>query len=95
MVEEGPVATVFTRPLHPYTLALLRAVPRRGEPIQALGGRVPDLLSKPVGCAFRHRCAFAMPRCEGETPEIRPVASARTVACHLDVEREVPALAAG
>ena len=94
VVEEGPVDTVFTRPLHPYTLALLRAVPRRGEPIHALGGRVPDLLSKPVGCAFRHRCAFAMPRCEAETPAIRPVAQARTVACHLDVEREVPALAA-
>jgi len=92
VVEEGPVAKVFTRPLHPYTLALLRSVPRLGTEVQGLGGRVPDLLSRPTGCAFRHRCAFAKESCAVATPPTAAIGPDRAVACVLDVEREVPAL---
>ncbi|MSO65427.1 MAG: ABC transporter ATP-binding protein [Alphaproteobacteria bacterium] len=95
VVEQGPVEEVFSRPLHPYTLALLRAVPRRGTVVQGLGGRVPDLLSRPTGCSFRHRCTFAFAECSTNTPNLKPLTAGRTIACHLDVEREVPALASG
>ncbi len=93
VVEDGPVTEVFRRPLHPYTLGLLRSVPTRGKSLHVLGGRLPNLMSPPTGCMFRTRCPMAMDVCAVEQPIPRLVAG-RTVACHLDVEREVPALAA-
>jgi peptide/nickel transport system ATP-binding protein len=95
VVEQGSVASVFARPLHPYTLALLRAVPRKGRMPVALAGRLPDLRVPPRGCMFRARCPHAMPICETVRPELRAIGEGRRVACHLDVEKEVPALAAG
>lgn len=94
VVEQGRVEQVFMRPLHPYTLALLRAVPRRGHKVEGLGGRVPDLYLRPEGCAFRLRCPYALSVCGDTGPPVRVMLSGRSSACHLDVEREVPLLAA-
>jgi len=95
VMEDGPVREVFRRPYHPYALALLRSVPRAGQPLQTLGGRLPKLDAPPVGCLFRDRCPQSMAVCAQETPPLRTVVPGRKVACHLDVEREVPSLVAG
>ena len=63
-VEEADVYALFERPLHPYTQALLAAVPsrkRRGERLESIPGRVPSLSALPPGCKFADRCAYAQP----------------------------------
>ena len=87
IVEEAPTAELVRAPLHPYTNALLRAVPstrvdQSHEPIPILGG-VPDALKPPSGCRFRERCPQAMARCASEVPVLRDMGSGRKVACHL------------
>ena len=87
IVEEAPTAELVRAPLHPYTQALLRAVPstrvdQSHEPIPILGG-VPDALNPPSGCRFRERCLMAVPRCASEVPMLRDMGSGRKVACHL------------
>ncbi len=87
IVEEGPTAELVRLPLHPYTKALLRAVPstrvdQSHEPVPILGG-VPDALKPPSGCRFRERCPLALPRCASEVPMLRDMGSGRRVACHL------------
>lgn len=93
VVEAGPVAEVFTRPLMPYTLDLLEAIPRRGASLRNLRGRVPDLINYPTGCPYKTRCRFAFDRCLDEVPALRPIGDGRAVACHLNVHEEVPELA--
>jgi peptide/nickel transport system ATP-binding protein len=94
VVETGPVKEVFGRPAHPYTLGLLRSVPRRGVKVQALGGRVPSLIDYPPGCAFADRCSFVTDRCREDVPELLSVFAdgdvERTARCHID-EQEVSA----
>jgi dipeptide transport system ATP-binding protein len=84
-VEQGPKAEVLGAALHPYTRALLGAVPvlRRAErkPRIALIGEAPSPLSPPAGCAFHTRCPLAQARCRAEVPLLRSVAG-RQVACH-------------
>ena len=94
VVETGPVADVFTRPLMPYTLDLLEAVPRRGTQLRNLRGRVPDLVHYPTGCPYKNRCRFAFEACLDVAPQVREIGGRRAVACHLDVEKEVPRLGA-
>lgn len=95
VVEDGPVARVFERPLHPYTLALLRSVPRVGRKLEMLGGKLPVINAPPRGCLFRDRCPYRMEICERVTPQPVTLPDGRKVACHLDVEKEVHPLAAG
>ena len=84
-VEEGPKATIFARPAHPYTRALLASTPslaaaKRG--VRApLTGELPSPLNPPTGCAFHKRCPYVIPRCVTEVPQLLPLGSAR-VACH-------------
>lgn len=86
VVEFAPKATLFARPLHPYTKALLSATPsidpaRRAGKIRIVG-ELPSPLNPPSGCAFHKRCPYAQPRCSEEVPELRMV-DGREVACHF------------
>jgi peptide/nickel transport system ATP-binding protein len=87
LVEQGATPTLFARPAHPYTEALLTATPvpdpDRRRPPPALRGEVPSLLSRPPGCEFHTRCPYAKERCrlERPLPQVRP--PGQTVRCHF------------
>lgn len=86
VVEEGNPDAICTSPMHPYTEALLSAVPivstqaRPGRVI--LKGDPPSPLDPPSGCPFRNRCGYAEARCANEVPSLRRLANSRSVACH-------------
>ena len=86
IVETSPVEDLFASPGHPYTEALLQSVPRIDRPVgelRAIRGSPPSLRALPGGCAFRPRCAYEIPVCESERPDLLPVGGAdRTAACH-------------
>jgi oligopeptide/dipeptide ABC transporter ATP-binding protein len=85
VVEEGPKAAVFRAPQHPYTQALLSAVPEpgaRGKRI-VLVGELPSPTALPSGCAFRTRCPLAQPVCADQRPALRDVAPGQRAACHF------------
>lgn len=87
VVEVAPTQTIFSRPNHPYTQALLSELPtldtqrRDYRPIQ---GELPSPLRPPSGCAFHPRCPHAMPRCSAEMPALKTLASGHVSACHLN-----------
>lgn len=86
IVERGDVYALFARPLHPYTRALLGALPRadvRKRRLESIPGSVPDLLSPPSGCRFHPRCGQCIPRCSEEEPPLREVERGHEAACHL------------
>ena len=86
IVEIGDKEAIYRQPLHPYTQALLAAVPsaRPGRPRRraAVQGEIPSPMNPPAGCAFHTRCPLATDRCRVERPVLRTVAG-RDVACHL------------
>jgi oligopeptide/dipeptide ABC transporter ATP-binding protein len=86
IVESGPAAAVYHRPHHPYTIALLRSVPRLDRPRQTrldpVDGQPPDLTHLDAGCAFRPRCRFAEPNCATARPSLTNVGTAgHSAAC--------------
>ena len=86
IVECGPASVIFERPLHPYTQALVSAVPeidpsRRGQRI-VLSGDLPNPEDIPAGCAFHPRCDRSVALCRSQSPELSDV-ECRSVACHL------------
>jgi oligopeptide/dipeptide ABC transporter ATP-binding protein len=86
VVEEGPAGDILRRPRHPYTLALLRAVPTRNRTIDdllAIPGNPPVLGAEPPGCAFATRCEFVDPGCV-EDVVLVPVAGDRSSACRRE-----------
>lgn len=93
VVEEGDPDEICRAPKHPYTEALLSAVPiasnapRRDRII--LKGDPPSPLNPPSGCPFRNRCSHAVPRCAEERPTLRPSGNGRSVACHRAEELEL------
>ena len=84
-VETGPKKTIFSRPLHPYTRALLSASPslhtRNRREVIRIQGEPPNPLHPPGGCAFHKRCPHAVEQCRQATPELR-LLEGRQVACH-------------
>jgi oligopeptide transport system ATP-binding protein len=88
VMEEGDTEDVFARPVHPYTVGLLRAVPRLdrddGE-LKTIAGEAPDMSRLPPGCPFSPRCAIAKPRCTGTRPQIVTLDSHRRRACHAEL----------
>jgi dipeptide transport system ATP-binding protein len=83
--EQGDKATIFERPRHPYTRALLASTPAvdpkaRGKRV-VLTGELPSPINPPSGCAFHKRCPYATPQCTEKRPELRLV-DGRYVACH-------------
>jgi peptide/nickel transport system ATP-binding protein len=86
LAELAPSAALFAEPLHPYTRALLSAVPepnpRAPRNRQRLVGEVPSPLNPPQGCRFHPRCPLARDLCKTSVPEWREVATGHHVACH-------------
>ena len=88
MVELTDAATIYERPMHPYSKALMSAVPMPDPKIARenhripLSGDIPSPLNAPSGCPFRTRCAHACERCAAETPAFREIEKGHWVACH-------------
>ena len=89
IVERGNRQALYENPQHPYTQALLSAVPYPDPAIEAtrrrviLTGEVPSPVSPPPGCHFHTRCPIAVDRCRTEVPTLRPVGGGHEAACHL------------
>jgi peptide/nickel transport system ATP-binding protein len=84
IAELAPAESLFRRPRHPYTRALMEAIPdldMTGRVRIPVGGEVPSPITPPSGCAFHPRCPLAGPRCKAERPELKPAGDAM-VACH-------------
>lgn len=98
LVELATVEDLFSRPLHPYTEALLSAVPRPDPRNPArrveLQGQVADPANPPTGCHFHTRCPYARDICKQEKPELREVRPDQYVACHLAEELELVGVSA-
>lgn len=94
VVERGPVEQVFGEPLHPYTRALLRSIPRLGvrgrKRLEAISGMVPHPSHRPSGCPFHDRCPEVMPGvCDVLVPPIEKIGDRRDVSCllHSDIDK--------
>ena len=89
MVELTTSKELYAEPLHPYTQALLSAIPvpdpeaERGKERIKLEGEVPSPINPKPGCKFATRCRFAKPECKDKTPELIEVKPGHFVACHL------------
>jgi peptide/nickel transport system ATP-binding protein len=84
IAELAPAESLFRHPRHPYTRALMEAIPdldMTGRVRIPVGGEVPSPITPPTGCAFHPRCPLVQPRCKAERPELKPAGDAM-VACH-------------
>jgi oligopeptide/dipeptide ABC transporter ATP-binding protein len=94
LCEVGPVRSIFTAPLHPYTFALLHSIPApdpaagRRDTARVISGELPSPLDPPSGCRFRTRCPRAEARCAAEVPEMRELTEGRFVACHFPLSAD-------
>ena len=89
IVEEAEVDRLYENPCHPYTLALLAALPRvdrrRDKKLKTIPGAPPNLLVEPKGCPFAPRCEFVHERCRADNPMLTSVAAGHQIACWVDV----------
>ena len=89
-VEEGSIEAIFSRPLHPYTVGLMKAVPNVDVDdfdIQPIPGTFPNITEEIGGCRFHPRCPYATDRCRTEVPAEMEIAPGHFVCCHK-VEEE-------
>ena len=89
IVESSTAVNVYSLPRHPYTLGLLRSVPRldeaRGDRLVPIEGMPPDLAQRPDGCAFRPRCRFAIDVCAEKDPGLMVMGDGHQAACWVDI----------
>jgi oligopeptide transport system ATP-binding protein len=92
IIESGPVKDIYGDPRHPYTIGLLRSVPRLDESVKEklipIEGLPPDLIDPPPGCPFAPRCQYQIEKCLKENPPLETVARGHMVACWVDVKRK-------
>ncbi|MCH7738297.1 MAG: peptide ABC transporter ATP-binding protein, partial [Chloroflexi bacterium] len=85
VIERGSAHEIYANPRHPYTVGLLRSVPRLDLPRRAkldpIEGQPPDLINLPQGCAFRERCRWAIEKCATDTPELEDTGNGHLSAC--------------
>ena len=84
IVERAPVAALFARPEHPYTVGLLGSIPKldeKRERLPSIEGRVPDMTRPPEGCRFASRCPFVEPACRATAPQLVEVAPGHLSRC--------------
>ncbi len=94
VVEQGPVAEIFSSPRHPYTQGLIASTLRVDidKPISTIPGTVPDAVNLPSGCTFHPRCPFAEDLCQQEEPQMVEAGKNHTTRCHIvsgRIEREM------
>ena len=86
LVERGACESIFERPAHPYTEALVRGVPQpdpdKRRTLLSIAGEVPSVTNRPGGCEFHPRCNYATARCKAEQPGERTLGDGRVVTCH-------------
>jgi oligopeptide/dipeptide ABC transporter ATP-binding protein len=94
IVEEALVDDLYENPSHPYTHALMGALPRvdrrRDQRLKSIPGAPPNLLIEPHGCPFAARCEFVFERCKSEMPPLDPITINHKVACWVDVRTGEP-----
>jgi oligopeptide transport system ATP-binding protein len=90
IVEEADVYTLFEQPLHPYTHALMAALPhaerRRESRLKSIPGAPPNLLVQPSGCPFAPRCEFRLDKCRSMNPPLELLGNDHSIACWVDVK---------
>jgi len=90
IVEEADVDTLYEKARHPYTMALMEALPhvehRREGRLKSIPGAPPNLLVEPVGCPFNPRCEYVRERCHMENPPLQAIEEGHAVACWVDVK---------
>ncbi len=98
IIERATAAELYANPRHPYTLGLLRSVPRLDEPIRSrlvpIDGQPPDLTRLPAGCAFAPRCAYRVKQCDAQVPALVPAGSGGHESACWEQERLTPRVAA-
>ena len=93
IVEEGPVNELYGSPQHPYTMALLRSVPRldqKGAELETIEGQPPSMYSPPTSCVFASRCEYAYDRCLEANPKLEKISEHHHAACWWNVEKGEP-----
>jgi oligopeptide/dipeptide ABC transporter ATP-binding protein len=85
IIENGAAAEIYRNPRHPYTIGLLRSVPRLDQPrkskLEPIDGQPPDLWNLPPGCSFAPRCKFVIDKCPEEAPPLRQIENDHGSAC--------------
>jgi peptide/nickel transport system ATP-binding protein len=84
LCEIASVVELYASPLHPYTKALLNAIPKPGKTLQSIRGSLPDLINPPSGCRFHPRCSEAKAVCYEKIPYMHEEAPGHFIACHIE-----------
>jgi oligopeptide/dipeptide ABC transporter ATP-binding protein len=94
IVEKAKVLSLYENPLHPYTNALIGALPRvdrrRDRRLKSISGAPPSLLVEPHGCPFAPRCEYTIERCKSENPPLMPVGQTHSIACWVNIHSREP-----